>query len=970
MRRDFFIRRLALISWHKPGGLISADKFRVVAFLTLAFFIASSFSPFCFAQEYFIHTSKEDFGLGIPENVDIDSSPGDFKLALKQKPVWWDENWSARLKIQITNNEEAELPVGYTVSLVIDHASLVAAGESSESGDDIRVVYQPDGEDPTELSRVLEANSSWNNAGTTILFKTQSAISDLNDDYFLYFNNLNAGSPPSDPKEVFAFFEDFEEIAQLKFSEWGPCSGDWCRTDHAVYPEISGEKAYSSSKSLKLTGPGRDSAVYTTSSIRDYTMTAKFYTDNSWTEGGLYFRGHTLSNLYPHFGFFDGNYQFNNGYSIHLYKDSCSPSGCPLPKKSEWNTLRVKVVDGGVLETKTNGNRIWWNNQPETLELPDTQGDRVGFFYRFPWGEIPLPLYYDDLSLRLAVENEPILTLVEEQDEYESLGSLISSPFDAQGQVSWDKITWEEILPEKTAIYFQAAVSNDGKSWGGWSENLTDVSGSSLSFLPSSRLIKYKAVLRTDDAFATPVLQEIKIFPANSPPEILRLELISSDSSHTYTTSILTAEATTFDEDGDEVVLDFVWYENGNEISGAPNSDSLTGMYFQKGDEVSVKVTPNDGKTTGASLQSGPKIIENTVPSTPVLVSPEDEAITNTNSPTLTWEAPDDPDADTLNYQIEIGGQIDFSGEGKLTVTLTEGEYFWRVRAFDGGDESGWSEIFKFTLDVTKPETSFVKKPGDKTIQTSVEFTWAGTDNISTSLLFSSRLDSGNWSEFSSVTTAVFNDLSDGNHTFEVKAKDEAGNIEDTASFSWEIDTTPPSLPASFSAEAEDGKVSLSWTEVIDSGLAGYNLYRSAGEENDFKKINSDLITTFEFTDTNVENGRKYFYKITSVDELGNESGNSSAVGVTPQGKIVITRIETEIETETETEGEIETEAAIAPSSSLGVLATQSQGEVLGKAEEKDNELTREILARIFKISAVCAFLSAVGYLVIKSKRS
>ena len=948
-----------------------------VALLALVFFIASSFSPFCFAQEYFIHTSKEDFQSGIPENVDPDSSPGDVKLALKAKPVWWDENWSGRFKIQIKNNEGADLPAGYTVSLVIDHASLVAAGASLENGNDVRVIYQPDGEDPPELDRVLEADSSWNNAGATILFKTQAAISDTDSDYFLYFNNLDAGDSPSNPRKVFAFFEDFEEIEQLEFSEWGECSGDWCRTKASVLPEISSEQAYFSSKSLKLTGRGRDSAVYINSPVgQDYTVTARFYTSDSDTEAGLYFRGGIFSNLYPHFGFFWARrYQFNNGSGIHLYNDSCPPLGCPPPKESEWNTLRVKVVGKEVLEIKMNGNEIWWNNQPETLEVSDTQGERVGFYYRRSQ-----PLYYDDLALKLAVGNEPTLTLTEEQDEYESLGSLISSPFDAQGQVGWDRMTWEEILPEETAIYFQVAASNDGETWSDWSENLTDASGSSLSFLSESRLIKYKAVLQTDDFFATPVLQEVKIFSANSPPKILRLELTSSDSPHTYTTSILTAEVSTFDEDGDEVALDFVWYENGNEISGAPNADSLTGTYFQKGDEVSVKVTPSDGKTTGASLQSGPKIIENTVPSTPVLVSPGDEAITNTNPPTLTWDASDDSDADTLNYQVEIDSQIDFSPTLFYIpdITLTEGEYFWRVKVSDGEDESSWSEIFKFTLDVTKPETSFVKKPGDKTTETSVEFTWAGTDNISTSLLFSFRLDGEAWSEFEEITTIVFDNLTDGNHTFEVRAKDEAGNTEDTASFFWEIDTIPPFLPSSFSAEAGDGKVSLSWTEAADSDLAGYNLYRSVDEENDFKKINSGLITTLEFTDTNVENGKKYFYKMTAVDKLGNESGNSSAVGVTPQGKTVIIQTEPETETEKEIKTEIETEMEIS-------VPQSGEGEVLGEAKEegvesdydfrlregsKSNPDAREIFTRIFKISALCAFLSGMGYLVIKSKRS
>lgn len=962
---------------------------KVTTLLALVFLFASYLSSLCFAQEYFIHTSKEDFESSVPDNVDIDSSPGDIRLALKPRLSWWDKNWSARLKIGIENNQDSELPTGYTVSLMVDHASLVTAGKSFENGDDIRVVYQPTDGTPIELDRILEDGSSWNSAETVILFKTQKAIPGqaIDKDYFLYFGNPQAQNPPCDPGKVFAFFEDFEKLKQLAYPRYEWCSGDWCRTDTAVYPEISDELAYSSSKSLKLTGPGSPSAVYTTSPIgKDYTMTGKFYTTDDATEGGLYFRGWVFSSIYPFLGFASGVYQLDTGQGPYLW-GSCRPPVCPFPKPSEWNTLEVKVVGKKILRTRINGQDIRWDNQPQVFELPDTQGERVGFSYFFPWGQEPKPLYYDDLALRLAAENEPALTLFEEQDEYETQGSLESSPFDAQGTVGWDKISWEATLLEDTEVYFQVATSFDGETWSSWSEELTDASGSSLSFLPESRFIKYKASLRTEDSFVTPVLEEVKIFPANSPPEILRLELISSDSPHTYTTSTLTAQVATFDEDGDKVALDFEWFKNGSTIPGAPNANFLTGEYFQKGDEVSVKVTPSDGKTTGVPLQSGPKFIENTPPSVSSLLLPQNEAFINVNPPTLIWEASSDSDLDTLVYQVEIDHLFDFSGEAKLVantsavsytpdLTLTEGEYFWRVKASDYEAESSWSEVFKFTLDVTKPKTSFDKKPSDKTTETSAEFVWSGTDNISTNLLFSSRLDSGSWPKFGSGTTAVFNNLSDGSHTFEVKALDEAGNIEKTASFSWEVDTTPPSLSSSFSAEAGDGKVTLSWAKVTDSDLAGYNLYRSVGEANDFKKLNFELITTTSFTDTKVENGTKYYYKITSVDTLGNESGNSSTVGVTPQGKTVVTQTETKTETV----------PVPSPFPSASFFPETVGGEVLGEGEEKGVRPEEQILGqqesgetspdfwqvltRLLKTSIICSFLTAVGYLTARFRQS
>src|SRR5207244_3389940 len=56
---------------------------------------------------------------------------------------------------------------------------------------------------------------------------------------------------------------------------------------------------------------------------------------------------------------------------------------------------------------------------------------------------------------------------------------------------------------------------------------------------------------------------------------------------------------------------------------------------------------------------------------------------------------------------------------------------------------------------------------------------------------FECQLDSGGFSACTSPAT--YNSLSDGPHTFAVRAKDAAGNVDLTpAQFSWSVDTAPP----------------------------------------------------------------------------------------------------------------------------------------------------------------------------------
>jgi hypothetical protein len=101
-----------------------------------------------------------------------------------------------------------------------------------------------------------------------------------------------------------------------------------------------------------------------------------------------------------------------------------------------------------------------------------------------------------------------------------------------------------------------------------------------------------------------------------------------------------------------------------------------------------------------------------------------------------------------------------------------------------------------------------------------------------------------------------------------------------------ETDTTPPAVPSGLVATSGSGEASLTWGAVSSGDLAGYNLYRSntsIGNVEGLTPVNGgSLLTTTSFTDTGVSNGTTYFYRVTAVDDSGNESGGSGEVQVTP----------------------------------------------------------------------------------------
>ena len=83
-------------------------------------------------------------------------------------------------------------------------------------------------------------------------------------------------------------------------------------------------------------------------------------------------------------------------------------------------------------------------------------------------------------------------------------------------------------------------------------------------------------------------------------------------------------------------------------------------------------------------------------------------------------------------------------------------------------------------VDRTPPDTQIVTGPSGETAERTATFVVTGTDVYSPTLDFAWRLDDGAWSPFGPATTIVVSALTPGAHTFEVKARDLAGNEDPT----------------------------------------------------------------------------------------------------------------------------------------------------------------------------------------------
>ena len=89
--------------------------------------------------------------------------------------------------------------------------------------------------------------------------------------------------------------------------------------------------------------------------------------------------------------------------------------------------------------------------------------------------------------------------------------------------------------------------------------------------------------------------------------------------------------------------------------------------------------------------------------------------------------------------------------------------------------------------------------------------------------------------------------------------------------------------PTGLVATPDNTQVSLDWNDNTDSGLVGYNVYRSTTTGGPYSKINGTVVVPSAYVDTGVSNGTTYYYVVAAVHECGNESGPSGEASATPQ---------------------------------------------------------------------------------------
>jgi hypothetical protein len=103
-------------------------------------------------------------------------------------------------------------------------------------------------------------------------------------------------------------------------------------------------------------------------------------------------------------------------------------------------------------------------------------------------------------------------------------------------------------------------------------------------------------------------------------------------------------------------------------------------------------------------------------------------------------------------------------------------------------------------------------------------------------------------------------------------------------------DKTAPTPPAGVEAAltGTPGQLAVFWAASSDTDLKGYRVYRSELANGVFSVISNVMIARGQekFTDYTVTAGKKYFYRVTAIDQAGNESGFNNMASMLVPGNI------------------------------------------------------------------------------------
>lgn len=184
-------------------------------------------------------------------------------------------------------------------------------------------------------------------------------------------------------------------------------------------------------------------------------------------------------------------------------------------------------------------------------------------------------------------------------------------------------------------------------------------------------------------------------------------------------------------------------------------------------------------------------VVDLSAPTVTITSGPKD--FSNVNSAQFTFEGKDGNLAIT-KFDCRLDGAAWAAcASPKSYANLTEGLHTFEVRGYDQANNLSAPAARSWYVDLTPPSITFIKKPGPYISVSTTDFKYTVTDTGSGVDRVQCNLDNAGFKEcFADGTTLT--GLTEGKHTFQVRAYDKATNYRDSEVVTFTVDVKPPTV--------------------------------------------------------------------------------------------------------------------------------------------------------------------------------
>jgi peptidoglycan/xylan/chitin deacetylase (PgdA/CDA1 family) len=207
------------------------------------------------------------------------------------------------------------------------------------------------------------------------------------------------------------------------------------------------------------------------------------------------------------------------------------------------------------------------------------------------------------------------------------------------------------------------------------------------------------------------------------------------------------------------------------------------------------------------SKETSPPSYEWTVDTVPptTTIDSEPASLTRNTSASIAFSA-----NESAAFECELDGAgFKACTSPYATTGLGEGQHTFKVKATDTAGNEAAPVSYSWRVDITPPLSTIESRPSSLTKSTSASISFSANESST----FECQLDAGGFKACVSPYAAA--GLSDGLHSFSVRAIDTAGNVEPSPpSYEWTVDTTPPvtTIESDALADTESGDVSVDFS--------------------------------------------------------------------------------------------------------------------------------------------------------------